>query len=52
MTALVRNLFLGMSAIPSIYYIIAIVSIVKFFRAAPFVEAEEKSGFEPPVSIL
>jgi ceramide glucosyltransferase len=52
MTALVRNLFLGMSAIPSIYYIIAIVSIVKFFRATPLVEAEEKSGFEPPVSIL
>ena len=51
MTALVRNLFLGMSAIPSIYYIIAIVSIVKFFRAAP-TEAEKKSEFEPPVSIL
>ncbi|HTZ90187.1 MAG TPA: glycosyltransferase [Alloacidobacterium sp.] len=52
MTAhLVRNLFLGISAIPSIYYAIALVSVVRFFQAAP-AEAEEKSGFEPPASIL
>ncbi len=49
--ALVRNLFLGISAIPSIYYTIALVSVVRFFRAAP-AEGEEKSGFEPPASIL
>jgi ceramide glucosyltransferase len=49
--ALVRNLFLGISAIPAIYYTIALVSVVRFFRAAP-AEAEEKSGFEPPASIL
>lgn len=50
-TALIRNLFLGISAIPSIYYIIALISSVKFFRIAPS-EDEENSGFEPPVSIL
>lgn len=49
--AVVRNLFLGISAIPFIYYIIALVSIVRFFRAAP-AKAEEESGFQPPVSIL
>jgi ceramide glucosyltransferase len=50
-TALIRNLFLGISAIPSIYYTIALVSSVRFFLAAR-PEADEKSGFEPPVSIL
>jgi ceramide glucosyltransferase len=49
--ALIRNMFLGVSAIPSIYYTIAVVSIVRFFRVA-LAEGAEKSGFEPPVSIL
>src|ERR1700757_863784 len=48
---LMRDLFLGMSAIPSIYYTIALVSSVKFFRSAR-VEAGENSRFVPPVSIL
>lgn len=47
----IRNLLLGVSAIPSIYYTIALVSSVKFFGSAR-VEAEENSGFMPPVSIL
>jgi ceramide glucosyltransferase len=50
-TALMRNLFLGIAAIPSIYYIIALFSSVRFFLAASD-EADEKSGFTPPVSIL
>jgi ceramide glucosyltransferase len=50
-TVLIRNLFLGISAIPSIYYTIALVSSVKFFRSAR-VKTEAKSGFAPPVSIL
>ena len=50
-TALIRNLFLGIAAIPSIYYTIALFSCVRFFLAAR-AEADEKSGFEPPVSIL
>lgn len=49
-SALIRNLFLGISAIPSVYYTIAIVSIVRFFRAAT--ADTEESGFAPPVSIL
>src|SRR5580698_10587195 len=50
-TALIRNLFLGIAAIPSIYYTIALFSCVRFFLAAR-AEADEKSGFEPPVSLL
>src|SRR5277367_2991150 len=50
-TVLIRNLFLGFAAIPAIYYTIAIVSCVRFFRAAT-VKADETSGFEPPASIL
>ena len=51
MSALIRDLFLGVSAIPSIYYTIALVSSMRFFRSAS-VDAEEKHGFAPPVSIL
>src|SRR5271156_4100323 len=50
-TVLIRNLFLGVAAIPAIYYIIAIFSCIRFFRAAT-VKADEASGFEPPASIL
>jgi ceramide glucosyltransferase len=50
-TVLIRNLFLGFAAIPAIYYTIAIVSCVRFFRAAT-VKADETGGFEPPASIL
>ena len=51
MSALIRDLFLGVCAIPSIYYTIALVSSVNFFRSAPG-DAEQKRGFAPPVSIL
>ena len=51
MSALIRDLFLGVSAIPSIYYTIALVSSVKFFRSAPK-DINENRGFAPPVSIL
>jgi ceramide glucosyltransferase len=50
-TVLIRNLFLGFAAIPAIYYTIAIVSSVRFFRAAN-AKVDEKSRFEPPASIL
>jgi ceramide glucosyltransferase len=50
-TVLIRDLFLGFATIPAIYYTIAIVSCVRFFRAAT-AKADEKSRFEPPVSIL
>ena len=50
-TAPIRDLLLGICAIPSIYYGLALISSVKFFRAASS-GAEEKGGFEPPVSIL
>jgi ceramide glucosyltransferase len=50
-TDLMQNLFLGIAAIPSIYYVIALFSSVRFFLAAPS-KADEKSGFEPTVSIL
>lgn len=48
---LIRNLLLGIAAIPSIYYILALFSSVRFFLTAS-AEAREESGFEPPVSIL
>ena len=51
MNALIRNLFLGVSAIPSIYYTIALVSSLNFFRSAPK-KNEAKRGFAPPVSVL
>jgi ceramide glucosyltransferase len=51
-TALMGNLFLGIAAIPSIYYALAFFSSVRFFLAAPADAGDEKSGFEPPVSIL
>ena len=51
-TGLLRNLLLGIAAIPSIYYIIALFSSVRFFLEAPAGADERRSGFEPPVSIL
>lgn len=51
MITLTRNLFLGFSAIPSIYYTIALVSSLNFFRSTP-TNAEAKRGFAPPVSVL
>jgi ceramide glucosyltransferase len=48
---LTRNLFLGLAAIPAIYYTIAIVSSLRFFRMAT-TKASEASRFEPPASIL
>lgn len=51
MNALIRNLFLGISAIPSIYYTIALVSSLNFFRSARD-KNEAKRGFAPPVSVL
>jgi ceramide glucosyltransferase len=50
-TILIRNLVLGISAIPCIYYTIALISSIKFFRSAA-VKPEKSSGFAPPVSIL
>ena len=51
MSALTRDFFLGVSAIPSIYYTIALVSSISFFRSTPK-DIEEKGGFRPPVSVL
>lgn len=50
-TVLMRDLALGIAAIPAIYYIISIVSCVRFFRGAT-AKADQKSRFEPPASIL
>ena len=50
-SVVIGNLFLGISAIPAVYYTIALVSSVKFFRSARL-EAEENIGFLPPVSVL
>jgi ceramide glucosyltransferase len=50
-TVLIRNLFLGFAAIPTIYYTIAIVSSIRFFRAAT-AKSDEANRFEPPASIL
>ena len=49
-TAPISDLLLGICAVPSIYYALALVSSVKFFGTAP---ATAKNGpFQPPVSIL
>jgi ceramide glucosyltransferase len=50
-SVLIRDLFLGVSAIPSIYYTIALVSSMKFFGSSP-ADARKKQGFAPPVSVL
>jgi ceramide glucosyltransferase len=48
-TILVRDLFLVIAAIPSIYFSLVLVSAVRFFLAA---DADEKVGFQPPISNL
>ncbi len=47
----VRQVFLGIAAIPFIYYLIAIFSSVRFFLGADG-KAPETGGFAPPVSNL
>ena len=51
-TCLVRNLFLGIAAIPFIYYVIAIFSSLRFFLTARAKTDEKSGGFVPPVSNL
>src|ERR1700761_5540254 len=50
-TILVRNLLLGIAAIPFIYFTLVLISTMRFFLAAP-AEGNEERGFQPPVSIL
>jgi ceramide glucosyltransferase len=50
-TALTRDVFLGIAAIPFIYYAIAIFSSLRFFVAAK-TKKNTMSGFVPPVSNL
>ncbi len=50
-TALTRDVFLGIAAIPFIYYAIAIFSSLRFFVAAK-AKKDRVSGFVPPVSNL
>ena len=40
-TTLIRNLFLGIAAIPFIYFSLALLSSLRFFLAAP-AETDEK----------
>lgn len=47
---LVRDLLLGVAAIPFIYYAIALFSSARFFLARG--KAERPRGFEPPISNL
>jgi ceramide glucosyltransferase len=48
---LLRDVFLGIAAIPFIYYGLAIFSSLRFFLATP-AKADETGGFLPPVSNL
>src|ERR1700693_1954405 len=50
-TLLTRDVFLGVAAIPFIYYAIAIFSSLRFFLAAG-AKRDKMSGFVPPVSNL
>src|SRR5271166_1457209 len=50
-THLTRDVFLGIAAIPFIYYAIAIFSSLRFFLAAG-AKKDKMSGFVPPVSNL
>src|SRR5271156_3044197 len=50
-TTLTQTLFLGIAAIPFIYFSLALVSSLLFFLEAP-AEADEETGFLPPVSNL
>lgn len=48
-TILIRDLFLGIAAIPFIYFALVIISTVRFFLAA---DADSEAAFQPPVSNL
>src|SRR6201998_3863218 len=50
-TTLIRDLFLGIAAIPFIYFTLAIVSTIRFFRESR-AKAGEAKGFQPPISNL
>ena len=50
-TLLMRDVFLGIAAIPFIYYALAIFSSLRFFLAAR-AETNKAGGFLPPVSNL
>src|SRR5277367_3052236 len=50
-THLTRDVFLGIAAIPFIYYAIAVFSSLRFFLAAK-AKTDTVSGFVPPVSNL
>ena len=53
-TTLTQTLFLGIAAIPFIYFSLALVSSLLFFLQAPAeaTEANEESAFLPPISNL
>jgi ceramide glucosyltransferase len=50
-TLLMRDVFLGIAAIPFIYYALAIFSSLRFFLATR-AETDQTGGFVPPVSNL
>src|SRR4030081_204738 len=50
-TLLMRDVFLGIAAIPFIYYALAIFSSLRFFFASR-AETDKAGGFMPPVSNL
>jgi ceramide glucosyltransferase len=50
-TLLICDVLLGIAAIPFIYFALVLVSVLRFFLAAP-AEGDRESGFEPPVSNL
>ena len=50
-TLLMRDVFLGIAAIPFIYYAIAIFSSLRFFLATR-AKTDKAGGFVPPVSNL
>src|SRR5271166_5338336 len=50
-TTLTQTLFLGIAAIPFIYFSLALVSSLLFFLEAPD-EADKESAFLPPISNL
>lgn len=52
MIRLLRDLFLGVAAIPFVYYAIAIFSSLRFFLTSRGASSGKTSGFMPPVSNL
>jgi ceramide glucosyltransferase len=50
-TILIRNLLLGIAAIPFIYFTLVLISTMRFFLAAP-AEGDQERGFQPPISNL